>query len=43
MIYVVYVCEACDTGGSDPETTPGKAVCWNCGADAEVTCRIALP
>lgn len=32
-------CKACDVAGTDPETVPWEARCWNCGELAVITAR----
>jgi hypothetical protein len=43
IVLAAYLCRPCDILGTDPEVSPGVVHCWNCGAPAYITARIAVP
>jgi hypothetical protein len=40
-ILAAYICRPCDIQGRDTEMSPGEVLCWNCGAPALITARVA--
>jgi len=39
-VLAIYSCKRCDIEGRDPEVSPWRVFCWNCGDEPLITARI---